>query len=29
MLCGVLDGDSPSEDNGAPDLTIRRLAGSM
>jgi hypothetical protein len=29
MLCGVLDGYGPSEDDGAPTLTIRRPAGSM
>jgi len=29
MLCGVLDGYGPSEDDGTPTLTIRRPAGSM
>jgi antitoxin component of MazEF toxin-antitoxin module len=29
MLCGVLDGYGPSEYDGTPTLTIRRLAGSM
>lgn len=29
MLCGVLDGYGPSEDDDTPILTIRRPAGSM